>query len=95
MTAALARPAWLGPGLAPAAALGTGRADQHQDGDDRTAVGLVARETDLRLDRFGAFAGCFGEKRPADTRYEMSDRREVDRDLIRETIVLVFQIHAG
>ena len=95
VSAAVARPAEFRPRLAAAAALGAGGTQQHRDRHDRTAVSLVARQTDFGPDRFAAFAGRLGEERSAHTGHQMGDRRKIDRDLIREAIVLVFQTHAG
>jgi hypothetical protein len=95
MTAAVARPAGLGPRLAAAAALRAGGPQEHHDRHHGAAMGFVARETDFRFHGVAAFAGRVRQERAAHTRYQMSDRWEIDRDLIREAVGLAFNTHAG
>jgi hypothetical protein len=70
-----------------------GSAEQDINRHDSASVRLLARQTHLGLHRFGATG--LGEKRLPDTRDEMADRREIDRDLIRETIRIGLRTHAG
>jgi hypothetical protein len=77
------------------AALRAGGPQEHHDRHHGAAMGFVARETDFRFHGVAAFAGRVRQERAAHTRYQMSDRWEIDRDLIREAVGLAFNTHAG
>lgn len=83
------------PCFASAAAFCAGRTKKDDHRNHGTAARFAARETDLRPDGLGAFAGAVGQERSAHTSHEVSDRRKIDRDLICEAIRLPFKSHVG